>query len=205
MSDQAIKIIGISGSPRAASTAYAVEAALSYAKKKYPVQTDFYSLHNKKINFCIHCDYCLRKKGCVHRDDIAELYPRLEQADAWILGTPVYQGQMSGQLKTLLDRLRAPAASNQDIYTNKVGAGIAIGGDRSGGQEPTLQSMIDFFIINKMIPTGGGAFGANLGAAVWSGDKGAEGVKSDAEGIQSVHKIVDRLASIALSIQYRRE
>ena len=61
--------------------------------------------------------------------------------------------------------------------------GICVGGDRSGGQEPSLQSLIDFYLINEMIPVGGGSFGANLGAAVWSRDKGAEGVKADEEGM----------------------
>jgi hypothetical protein len=68
MHQDAVTLIGISGSPRIASTAYAVEAALQYAADQYGFETDYLSLHNKKLNFCIHCDYCLKKKGCVHKD-----------------------------------------------------------------------------------------------------------------------------------------
>ncbi|HEY5113214.1 MAG TPA: flavodoxin family protein, partial [Coriobacteriia bacterium] len=107
------------------------------------------------------------------------------------------QGQVSGQMKTVLDRCRAPVARDPQAFRNKVGMGICIGGDRSGGQEPSLQSLIDFYIINQMIPVGGGSFGANLGAAVWSRDKGVEGVKADAEGSAAAHRVVDRLVDVA--------
>ena len=82
--------------------------------------------------------------------------------------------------------------------------GICIGGDRNGGQEPSLQSLIDFYVINEMIPVGGGAFGANLGAAVWSRDKGAEGVKADEDGVAAVHRVVDRLIEVTRLVAGRR-
>lgn len=202
MNKKTIKLIGISGSPRIASTDYAVKSALSYAKEKYNVETDYFSAHKKQINFCIHCDYCVREKqGCVHKDDMQELYPKLEWADAWILGSPVYQGAISGQLKTILDRLRASVARKKTIFAGKAGAGLAVGGDRIGGQEPVLQTIIDFYIINEMIPVGGGSFGANLGITVWSKDKKAEGAEADKDGIKTIHKTVDRLIKVTSQLK----
>ncbi len=201
MNTYVVKLLGISGSPRLASTDFAVKAALSYAKEKYQVETDYCSVHKKNINFCLHCDYCIRKqKGCVQKDDMLELYPKLEWADAWILASPVYQGQVSGQLKTVMDRCRALVAGNPKVFENKIGAGIAVGGDRTGGQDPTLQTIIDFYIINEMIPVGGGSFGANLGAAIWSKDKGAKGSEEDEEGLRSILRTVDRLIKVAALI-----
>ena len=198
MVNNKIKLIGISGSPRIASTDSAVKMALSYAEEKHDADIDYFSVHNKQINFCIHCDYCVRKKqGCIHKDDMAELYPKLEWADAWILGSPVYQGAISGQLKTVLDRLRASVARNRTIFAGKVGAGLAVGGDRIGGQEPVIKTMIDFFIINGMIPVGGGAFGANLGITFWSKDKKAEGSELDDEGIKTIRRTIDHLIKVA--------
>ena len=43
---------------------------------------------------------------------MSEVYEKLQRADAWILGSPVYQGHVSGQLKTLLDRCRAVVAAD---------------------------------------------------------------------------------------------
>ena len=205
MGKTGITLLGISGSPRLKSTHYAVNAALDYARERHGAETDYFSVHAKTIGFCTHCDFCVRKKqGCIHDDAMGELYEQMLRADAWILGSPVYQGHMSGQLKTVLDRCRAVVARDLHAFRDKVGMGIAIGGDRSGGQEPTLQSLIDFYIINQMIPVGGGAFGANLGAAVWSRDKGADGVKADEEGMAAVHRVVDRLIEMTRLVAARR-
>ena len=51
-------------------------------------------------------------------------------------------------------------------------------------------------MMGGMIPVGGGAFGANLGAALWSQDKGAEGVKADEAGTAAMHRVVDRLIRV---------
>ncbi len=200
-------ILGISGSPRLGSTDYIINEALNYAKSKYnALEVDYFSVHKKKLNFCTHCDYCIReKKGCVHKDDMSELYPKLQRADAYIIGSPVYQGTLSGQLKVVLDRCRALVAADPNVFQYKLGTAIAVGGDRIGGQEPTIRTILDFYIINGIIPVGGGFFGANLGGTVWSQDKGAEGAQEDAEGIKSVHKVVNKLLKLMKRINKLQE
>jgi len=188
-------IVGICGSPRIGSTDFVVQAALKRMEEQHKIKTRYFTVAGKTIEFCIHCDYCVRtKKGCAFKDDMTQVYPLMEKADAWIVGTPVYQGNVSAQTKAVLDRCRALTAKNPHIFRNKLGGAIAVGGDRIGGQEPAIQTIIDFYIINEMIPVGGGAFGANLGGTVWSKDKMAEGAKQDSEGLKSIYKMVDRLA-----------
>lgn len=197
MGDRTIRLLGVSGSSRRKATDYAVNEALRYARERHGVETDYFSAHRKTIGFCVHCDACVRKQqGCAFRDDMEELYPLLESADAWILGTPVYQGHISGQLKTMLDRCRALVAREPTVFRLKTGAAIAVGGDRSGGQEPTLQAIVDFYLINEMLPVGGGSFGANLGASIWSRDKGADGVREDEAGVAAIHRVIDRLVDV---------
>ncbi len=198
MTDSEIRLLGVSGSSRRKATDFAVTQALEYAQQQHGASVEYFTMHRKKVGFCVHCDACVRKKqGCAFKDDMEELYPKLEWADAWILGTPVYQGHISGQLKTVLDRCRAVVARDPKVFREKVGAAIAVGGDRNGGQEPTLSDINDFYLINEMIPVAGGSFGANLGAAVWSRDKGADGVREDAEGMAAIHRVVDRLMRVA--------
>jgi multimeric flavodoxin WrbA len=194
MSDRPYRVLGISGSPRKAATDYIVQKALKYLKNKFTVETKYFSVAGKKLNFCIHCDYCIRKKeGCVFKDDMVEVYELMEWAQAYVLGSPVYQGNISGQLKTLLDRTRAMVVRQPDVFEGKIGTGIAIGGDRIGGQEPTLRTIHDFYIINHILSTGGGAFGANLGATIWSNDKRAKGAEADKRGLKTLYKTMDRL------------
>jgi multimeric flavodoxin WrbA len=195
MSDRDIvKILGISGSPRKKATARAVQYALDHAKEKYNAEVEYFSASGKELKFCIHCDYCIRtKQGCIHKDDISDLYEKMLWADAWIIGTPVYQGNLSAQTKTIMDRCRAVVAANPKALQNKVGAALADGGDRVGGQEPALQTILNFYVISEMFPVAGGSFGSNLGGTLWSKDKGAEGIDEDEEGLRSLRRTMKKL------------
>ena len=196
-----MKIFGISGSPRLQGTHYIVNYALDYLKEK-GCEVRYFSVARKDIKFCIHCDYCIRKReGCIYKDDLEEFYKNIQWADGIIIGTPVYQGNITGQLKTLMDRCRAIVARDPKILKNKVGMGIAIGGDRNGGQEIALRTIHDFYMINEMIPVGGGSFGANLGSTFWSKDRGKEGVIEDDEGLRSLRKTLKRFLDTLKSIR----
>jgi multimeric flavodoxin WrbA len=196
-----VRLLGISGSPRRAATDWIVQEALRYAEEQWQAETQYFSVRGKKLNFCIHCDHCVKEGGCVHEDAMQEVYAGFEWADAVIIGSPVYQGTLSGQAKVLLDRMRAVAASNPHALRYKVGAAIADGGDRIGGQELAIRAIADFYVINEMIHVGGGAFGANLGASFWSKDKGVPGVKEDEVGLKSLYKTVNRLMEVAQRLQ----
>jgi hypothetical protein len=92
-------VLGISGSPHDGATAYVVQEVLDFAASLGDVETEYISLRGKKIEFCIHCNYCVRTKvGCVLKDDVAVMYPSMEAADDWLLGTPICQGTLSGQM-----------------------------------------------------------------------------------------------------------
>jgi multimeric flavodoxin WrbA len=187
-----MKVFGISGSPRKGGTDYAVNYGLGYLKEK-GCETRYFSARAKDIGFCMHCDYCIREqKGCIQKDALLECYEGLLWADGIIMGTPCYQGTLSGQLKTMMDRCRAILAKDPLILKGKVGMGLAVGGDRSGGQELALTTINNFYIVNEMIPTGGGSFGANLGASLWSHDKGGEGVAADEDGLRTLRKTLKR-------------
>jgi len=189
-------LLGICGSPRKEGTDYAVEYALKYASEKYGFETEFWTVRGKEIKYCTHCDYCIReKKGCINEDDVQKLYPLLESAKFLLIGTPVFQGNLSGQLKTVLDRCRGLVAKNPNVFKDKYGIALAVGGDRSGGQEIAIRSILDFYQQNHIISVSGGAFGANLGASLWSRDNGKEGVQNDEVGLRTIRKVVKRLTA----------
>lgn len=188
-------LLGICGSPRNQGTEFAVQYALNYAAQKFGFETEFWTVRGKTIKFCVHCDFCIRdKKGCMQVDNLAELYPILEKAKFLLFGTPIFQGNLSGQLKTIMDRCRALVAKNSEVFKNKVGAALAVGGDRNGGQEIAIRSILDFYQQNHIICVSGGAFGANLGASLWTKDLGKKGVEQDEEGLKSIRKVIKRLA-----------
>ncbi len=182
-------ILGICGSPRNQATEYVLREALSVLKAQ-GFQTKFYSVRGKNIGFCIHCDFCVKtKQGCAIRDDVQELYTLLKEAEGLIFASPVYNGGISAQTKAIMDRCRALLAANSAIFKGKLGIAITIGGDRIGGQEPAIEQIMTFFLINGVTPISGGSFGANLGATFWSRDS-LEGVKMDLEGFKSLKKTI---------------
>ncbi|MFX1257644.1 MAG: flavodoxin family protein [Promethearchaeota archaeon] len=188
-------LLGICGSPRNQGTEYAVKYALNYAAQNFNFQTELWTVRAKEIKFCINCDYCVREKqGCIHKDDLQELYSKVEKSRFLLFGTPVFQGNLSGQLKTVMDRMRALIAKNSSVFKNKIGMALAVGGDRNGGQEIALRAILDFYQQNHVISVSGGAFGANLGACLWSNDRGKEGVENDKEGLRTIRKVIKRLA-----------
>lgn len=183
-------ILGICGSPRKQATEYVLQEALSMMEEK-GFETEFFTVRGKNIGPCRHCDYCMRKKECILKDDMYEVYPLIQEAEGLIMATPIYNGGLSANLKAVMDRCRALGAVDFNFLQYKVGMGIAIGGDRAGGQELAVQQILTYYILNGAIPVSGGAFGANLGANFWSQDT-LDGVKEDEEGFRSLRKTIKR-------------
>jgi multimeric flavodoxin WrbA len=185
-------IVGICGSPREKATEHVLKDALVMLEN-LGFETKFFMVRGKNIGYCTHCDYCLTNKECVFKDDMQEVYALLKEADGIIFATPVYNGGVSAQTKAVMDRCRAAVAFDKNFFKHKIGMGIALGGDRVGGQEAALQQIITFYVLNGMIPVSGGFFGANLGATFWTRDT-LEGALQDEEGFRSLRKTIKRFA-----------
>ncbi|KON32613.1 Fe-S cluster protein [miscellaneous Crenarchaeota group-1 archaeon SG8-32-1] len=196
-------IVGICGSPRNSATEHVLKEALS-SLEMMGFKTEFFTIRNKEIGFCIHCDHCLKHKECVMKDDMNIVYGLLKDADGLIFATPIYNGGISAQLKAVMDRCRALLAADHNALKNKIGMVITVGGDRVGGQELGSLQIHTFFILNGVIPISGGPFGANLGANFWSKDT-LEGVKEDKEGFRSLKKTIKRFAEAINRIEINKQ
>jgi multimeric flavodoxin WrbA len=195
-------ILGICGSPRKQATEHVLTEALNMLRGM-GFDTEFFTVRGKNIGFCQHCDYCLRNKTCKLKDDMYELYPLLRKADGLVIATPVYNGGISAQTKTVMDRCRALFAEDKNVLKYKAGMAIAVGGDRAGGQELAIQQIITFYVLNGAIPVSGGPFGANLGATFWSKDN-LKDVKEDKEGFKTLKKTVNRFADLVKHNEIKR-
>jgi multimeric flavodoxin WrbA len=185
-------ILGLCGSPRAKTTEYVLRKALEMLEEQ-GFETEFYTVRGKDLGFCIHCDHCLKGKGCILQDDMQRLYTLMEEAEGFIIATPVYNGGVSAQTKAVMDRTRALLAADPEVFRGKAGVAIAIGGDRSGGQELAIQQIITFYTLNGVLTLSGGFFGANIGAAFWSQDT-MEGIVADEEGFRGLRKTIKRFS-----------
>ena len=67
-------------------------------------QVEFVTLKDKEIKFCKGCLACQKLGHCVIDDDANQITEKMKNADVIVWATPVYYYEMSGQMKTLIDR-----------------------------------------------------------------------------------------------------
>jgi NAD(P)H dehydrogenase (quinone) len=96
----------------------------------------------------------LKRVGDVSADDLLA-------SDAVILGSPVYFGNMAGEVKTFLDSWLKMGLFQERKMRNKVGGAFATGGAISNGKGFTVVGIHSAMLINQMIiVSGNGGFGA---------------------------------------------
>ena len=113
------KVLIISTSPRVNSNSEALATAFAEGAKAAGHDVEQISLRGKTVQFCRGCFVCQEKQRCVIRDDADEICQKARDADVLVFATPIYYYEMSGQLKTLLDRLNPLFPSDyafRDVY-----------------------------------------------------------------------------------------
>jgi multimeric flavodoxin WrbA len=103
------RIIVIKGSPREnGNSAFLADQVAAGARAGGAYVESFY-LHDMDINPCDACDACHTEPygGCVVGDDMQLLYPRLLDAEAIVIASPVYWFTVSAQTKLFMDRCYA--------------------------------------------------------------------------------------------------
>ena len=99
------KILVITTSLRARSNSDILAKRLAAGAREAGHGVECVSLKGKDIRFCVGCLACQKTRKCVLNDDAAAIAEKVKDADALVFVTPIYYYGMSGQMKTLLDRL----------------------------------------------------------------------------------------------------
>ena len=200
------KILSICGSPRNGASEYTMNKIMDVFSDKEGIEAEAVFLKGKKINFCIHCDKCLREEAdrCViYDDDMVPFYDKFYQADAYMVVSPVYDMSIPAQLSVFFNRFRATYTilkDNPGYFMYKLGSAVTVGGTRNGGQESAIKVIHDFY--NTMgITVVNGSMAGYAGASVWSADRKGEGAAGDEFGMKNSQDLAEKLASLALVVQ----
>lgn len=97
-------IILLNGSPRKNGATASILNYISEQLKKQGLKTNVIHVSDLNLQYCIGCCKCYETGKCIYKDDIEDLSSKIEKADGLIIGTPTYASNMSGQLKTIIDR-----------------------------------------------------------------------------------------------------
>jgi multimeric flavodoxin WrbA len=114
-----MKVMAFNGSPRKKwNTATLLEKALEGAASQ-GAETELIHLYDLDFKGCISCFACKTIGGksygrCAVEDDLTPVFSMIEEADAIILGSPIYFGTVSGEMKSFMERLLFPNLTYTD-------------------------------------------------------------------------------------------
>ncbi len=114
-----MKVLVVSSSLRPRSNSEALADQFAKGALDAGNEVEKISLRGKNIGFCKGCLACQKTLRCVIKDDMQELVQKVCDADALCFATPIYYYEMSGQLKTFLDRCNPLYVADyrfRDIY-----------------------------------------------------------------------------------------
>lgn len=103
------KIVILNGSPRKNGNTSALVKAFTEGAESVGHSVTTFFLDGMDIHGCKGCfgGHSSRECPCVQQDDMMQIYPAVKDSDVVVLATPLYYWNMSGQLRTAVDRLFA--------------------------------------------------------------------------------------------------
>lgn len=183
-----MKVLAINGSPRKkGNTQILLDAALDEFRGA-GAEAETISMAEYNVKPCTGCERCYQKLwDCPIGDDAVKVLKKMAYADALLVGSPVYFGGVTAQLKALFDRSSMPY--QQQELRDKVGGALAVGQGLHGGQELTVSQIVAFFMCHDMLvaPSENGILGA-MATANGPGD-----VRKDEEGLKNARAMAKRM------------
>lgn len=189
-----MKAIAINGSPRPmGNTFYMLSTVLGELELR-EINTQVIQAGGRDIHGCIACGKCRNSPipRCAFDDDIVnEAIAAIESADILILGSPVYFGGLTAQMKAFIDRV-GYVTRPRKMLKGKICASVAVA--RRNGALVAFNSMNNLFTISEGIIVGSSYWNQGVGAAV--GD-----IANDEEGVQTMKTLGKNIAEVAMALR----
>lgn len=182
-----MKALIINGSPHKNGTTKRALTEMIGILEGEGVECTVYDLE-AGISGCLGCGACKRGKGCVIDDSVNRLGELFEEADALIVGTPVYYASPNGTLLALLDRLFYSTRFDKRM---KVGAAVTVA--RRGGLTASYDVLHKYFGISGM-PIATSSYWNQVHGAV------AEDAEEDKEGLRTMRNLAKNIVFLMRSI-----
>lgn len=128
-----MKVIAVNGSPRTnRNTATLLQEALQGAEAR-GADTKLVHLYNLDYKGCASCLSCKRKGSrldglCAMKDDLKEVLQEILESDVLLLGSPIYFGNVTGEMRSFLERLLFPNLSynegERSTFAGRINSGF---------------------------------------------------------------------------------
>lgn len=191
-----MKALLVNGSPRPKGCTFTALSELAKTLEENGIETEIIKIGNKNIRGCIACRKCHSTGSgkCIFDDIVNEVAPKFAEADAFVIGSPVYFASPAGGAIAFLDRLFF-STLNVD-KTMKVGAAVV--SCRRGGNTATFDMLNKYFTM-----TGMPVVSSQYWNMVYGGSP--EEVLQDEEGLQTMRTLGRNMAFLMKSIQLGKQ
>lgn len=191
-----MKALLVNGSPRPKGCTFTALSELAKTLEENGIETEIIQIGNKNNRGCIACRKCHSTGSgkCIFDDIVNEVAPKFAEADAFVIGSPVYFASPAGGAIAFLDRLFF-STLNVD-KTMKVGAAVV--SCRRGGNTATFDMLNKYFTM-----TGMPVVSSQYWNMVYGGSP--EEVLQDEEGLQTMRTLGRNMAFLMKSIQLGKQ
>lgn len=186
-----MKVLLINGSPHEKGCTYTALWEVAKQLLRGGIESEIFWIGAKPIGGCTACGACKGKGKCVfgEKDGVNTCIEKMQQADAVVIGSPVYYAGPNGSLLSLLDRVFYAAGG-----TFALKPGAAVVSCRRGGASATFDRLNKYFTISSM-PV--------VSSQYWNSVHGntPEEVRRDEEGLQVMRTLADNLTWLLRCLQ----
>ena len=108
-----MKVLMINGSPHAKGNTAIALGEIAKQLEKNGIESEIVWIGNKPVRGCIACGRCASNNArCIFDDDVCNsISERFAEADALIVGSPVYYGQPNGAVLSIIQRAQRQSQS----------------------------------------------------------------------------------------------
>ena len=185
------KVLLINGSPRKNGNTCVALEEIAKTLDDRGIETEIAWIGVKPVRGCMACGKCQENGNgkCIFTDDICnEMIDKINEADALVVGSPVYYGQPAGPVLSLIQRAFFAGAQ----VANKPAAAVTV--CRRGGSTAAFQTLqMPFQMVNMPLVTSqywNIVFGMNPGEA-----------QLDSEGRQTMRQLARNMAWMLKGIE----
>lgn len=178
-----MKVVAFNGSPRKdGNTQAMIEEAFKHLRAK-GVECERIDIAKKALRGCLACNGCKKTGVCVIADELNDWFLKALEADAILIGSPVYFANVSAETKAFIDRIGKLSRVDNRFKRKPMAAIVA---QRRGGALPTYDAINRFGQINQMIMVGSTYWNFGMGY-----EKGA--VEEDQEAKANMENLAENL------------
>lgn len=189
-----MKAIAINASPRPKGNTYILLNTVLLELEKSAIETKLIQAGSRDIHGCIACGRCRNNKEmrCYYDDDIVNgAIIEIAKSDILLLGSPVYFGGATAQMKAFIDRVGYVGRPHK-LLAGKICASVTVA--RRNGALFAFNSMNNLFTICEGIIVGSDYWNQGIGREI--GD-----VNNDSEGIETMKTLGRNIVKLANKIK----